>query len=689
MSDANTIIARPYRPTRQLGLGDYLRRYTPVVALVLIGLLVGLGSWFLFSAKRVEFLVLELDGSEIPYAIDLDIDKGFSLPLAGVRLMREGEYRISISAPGYRSFEDHLIIDETSRRFEYRLERLPSLLSVSSQPSGASISVDGTTLGTTPISEVEVPAGTWTLQATLALYKSIEQEVELQGRGLARQLELAFDPDFANIRLTSTPSGAEVLVDRETRGVTPLEIDLESGVRELVFRKAGYANKTLQLEVIANEAQRPPIIELEKASASMRLESDPEGAVVLLNDAYQGVSPISLSLTPERTHRIRLRKTGYEEAARQVTLAAGASKNMRVDLVRSIGEVVIHVWPEDSSLIVDGREQPNANTRLQLSSETHRLEFRRLGYATEVRDITPRAGFTQRVDVRLMTLKDARLARLKPEITTASNQTLVLLKPTTIELGASRREAGRRANEVVRTVPLTREFYLATTEVTNAQFRAFAPGHSSASHAGHSLDGDGQPVVGISWDEAARYCNWLSEQDGLTPVYQVRAAKVEGWDINQSGYRLPTEAEWAWAARYVGKDQALLKMPWGNTPKPPERHGNYADTSATYVVSRVIFGYNDNHIVSAPVASFKANQHGLYDLGGNVAEWVQDYYEQTPSAEQPPDATGPTEGEYHVIRGSSWMHGSVSDLRLSYRDYGAQARIDLGFRIAKYVDESS
>lgn len=657
-----------------------------MVALALIGLLVGLGSWFLFSAKRIEFLLLELDGSEIPHAVDLDIDKGFSLSLAGVRLMREGEYHVSISAPGYRPFEDDLIIDETSRTFEYRLERLPSLLSVSSQPSGASISVDGAEIGTTPISEVEVPAGTWTLKATLALYKSIEQEIELQGRGIALELALPFEPNFANIRLTSAPSGAEVLVDREPRGVTPLEIDLESGERELTFRKAGWANKTLQFEVVANEAQSPPIVQLEKASASVRVQSDPEGAVVLVNDSYQGVSPISLSLTPERTHSIRLRKTGYEEAERQITLSPGTSRSLRVELTRSIGEVVVHVWPEDTTLIVDGREQPDANTRLQLSSEPHRLEFRRLGYAPEVREITPRAGFTQRVDVRLMTLEDARLARLKPEITTSSNQTLVLLKPTTIELGASRREAGRRANEVLRTVPLTREFYLATMEVTNAQFRAFAPGHASASHAGHSLDGDDQPAVGISWDEAARYCNWLSDQDGLTPVYQVRGAKVEDRDVNQSGYRLPTEAEWTWAARYVGKDEALLKMPWGNTLKPPERHGNYADTSATYVVSRVIFGYNDNHIVSAPVASFKPNQHGVYDLGGNVAEWVQDYYEQTPSREQPADATGPAEGEYHVIRGSSWMHGSVSDLRLSYRDYGADGRIDLGFRIAKYVD---
>ena len=686
MSDHSTIIAAPYRPKQQLGLRDYLRRYAPMAGLIIIALLIGLGSWFLFTAKRIEIVVGELDGSAILTSIDVNIDEGFSLSLGNLRLMREGEYRIIIAASGYLQIEDVLIIDDDSRSFEYRLERLPARLAVSSEPSGAVVSVDGTELGTTPFTDVQVPAGTWTLEVTLPLYKPIEQEFTLEGRDLAHELHLEFEPNFARIRLTSSPSGAEVLVDRKQRGITPLEIDLESGARELVFRKAGYANKALTLEVIANEAQRPPSVRLEKASASVQVESDPQAAVVLVNGAYQGVSPIRLSLTPERTHSIRVRKTGYEESTQSVTLAPGASRRVRFDLTRAIGEVLVNVWPEDTTLLVDGREQPEANTRLQLSSEPHRLEFRRLGYAPEVRDITPRAGFTQRVDVRLMTLEDARLASLKPEITTSSNQTLVLLKPTTIELGASRREAGRRANEVLRTVPLVREFYLATTEVTNAQFRAFASGHSSGSHAGHSLDGDRQPAVGIGWDEAARYCNWLSQQDGLTPVYNIRGATVEGWDMSRSGYRLPTEAEWAWAARYVGKEQALLKTPWGNTPRPPERHGNYADTSATYVVSRVIFGYNDNHIVSASVASFASNQHGLYDLGGNVAEWVQDYYEQTPAREQPQDATGPANGEYHVIRGSSWMHGSVSDLRLSYRDYGVEGRADLGFRIAKYVD---
>ena len=683
----HTIIAKPYAPSARRGFIDRLKPFLSATVLTLLAFVILLGAWFMFTAKRIEILVREQDGTALRETIDIDIARGVSVPLGNLRLMREGEYEISIKAPGYFEVREDILVDASTSTLEFRLERTPGLISITSDPSGASVQINGADLGIAPITEVEVPSGSWQMSARLPLYKTIEQTIDVEGRGEHQHLALELEANFARIELKSSPSSARVLVDEAPRGTTPASLRLEAGTRRITIMKDGYASHTFDLEVFAGEAQSVPSVRLDKASATLAVRSEPTGAVVLIDGAYQGVTPISLSLRPEREHRLSLRKTGYEDSERQVSLRAGASQRMDVALTQAVGEVVVTVSPADASLLVDGREQPSSNIRLQLSSEPHRFEFSRLGYEPQIREVTPRAGFSQSLNVRLLTVEDARLARMKPEITTASNQKLVLLSPTMIELGASRREAGRRANEVLRKAPLTREFYLATKEVTNAEFRAFAPGHSSGTHAGHSLDGDTHPVVGVSWNEAARYCNWLSEQDGFEPVYAVHGGRVESSDFSRSGYRLPTEAEWAWAARYNGEGAPLLRMPWGDTPKPPERHGNYADTSATYVVSRVLFGYQDNFIVSAPVGSFAPNTRGIFDLGGNAAEWVHDYYEQSPAAEQPANPTGPSQGEYHVIRGSSWMHGSVSDLRLSYRDYGRDGRPDLGFRIAKYVAE--
>ena len=270
------------------------------------------------------------------------------------------------------------------------------------------------------------------------------------------------------------------------------------------------------------------------------------------------------------------------------------------------------------------------------------------------------------------------MAAIKPEITSPGGQRMLLLNPTPITLGASRREPGRRANEVLREVKLTRPYYLSEKEVTNAEFRAFRDNHDSGSFEDLTLNDDDQPVVNVSWQQAAAYTNWLSQSAGLTPFYVLSGDNISVRP-DANGYRLPTEAEWAWAARYT--PGGLLKFPWGDARKPPDRQGNYADRTATHIVGRIIFGYTDGYAVSARPGTFAPNDKGLYDMGGNVAEWLHDWYE-IPAPEPVTDPMGPETGEYHGIRGSSWMHGSITELRFSYRDYGVDGRPDLGFRIA-------
>jgi formylglycine-generating enzyme required for sulfatase activity len=87
------------------------------------------------------------------------------------------------------------------------------------------------------------------------------------------------------------------------------------------------------------------------------------------------------------------------------------------------------------------------------------------------------------------------------------------------------------------------------------------------------------------------------------------------------------------------------------------------------------------------VGSFPARPAGFHDIGGNVAEWVNDYYAVYPgmAAQLVTDPAGPASGDHHVVRDSSWRQGSIGELRLSYRDYSRAPRPDLGFRIARYA----
>jgi formylglycine-generating enzyme required for sulfatase activity len=87
------------------------------------------------------------------------------------------------------------------------------------------------------------------------------------------------------------------------------------------------------------------------------------------------------------------------------------------------------------------------------------------------------------------------------------------------------------------------------------------------------------------------------------------------------------------------------------------------------------------------VGSYPPNHRGIFDLGGNVAEWVHDVYSiPAPSSEELVDPMGAQRGDNYTVRGASWALSRLSELRLTYRDYGASGRDDLGFRIARYAE---
>jgi formylglycine-generating enzyme required for sulfatase activity len=225
-------------------------------------------------------------------------------------------------------------------------------------------------------------------------------------------------------------------------------------------------------------------------------------------------------------------------------------------------------------------------------------------------------------------------------------------------------------------------------EVTNAEFRRFDSAHDSGTFSGESLNGDDQPVVDVEWEDAARFLNFLSIEDGLQPVYDTTSDPIKPFRPLRNGYRLPTEAEWSWAARAAGRDAPVI-YPWGDALPPPDRSDNFADIAAAEVLPLTLVVYTDGFAVSAPAGSFGANPVGIFDLGGNVAEWVQDFYDiglTSPPEGVTIDPLGPETGRSHVVQGPSWRSGTAVDLRLAYRNYSDEAREDLGFRIARNLE---
>lgn len=646
--------------------------------------------WFLLSAKSV-VVTVEPDHSKV------NISGGGTFELADHYLMRPGDYVLEAQAEGYQDLEQPFTVtDDELQLLALEMEKKPGHLEVTTNPKNVEIVLDGEVVsgelvGTSPMTISPLTPGTHQLEINAPRYFSETASVDIEGLDRTQSLHMDLKPAWGFGQFSTSPAGASVLIKDKLIGQTPITTEILSEGEEVTIKLPGYKPWIKKLSVGAGETVVIPEITLEPADGVLELTSKPSGATVTIDGEYKGTTPITLDVSAYDQHNISLFLNGHITRKEKVSLMPGESKALDIPLTANKGDIRIITSPADTAIWIDGRLMGNlSNSKgktFSLPSRPHRIEIKKPGYANKTRIVTPQPNLNQIVRIKLLTEREARWASTPKQITTADNQTLKLFKPERkFTMGASRRESGRRANEVLRDVQVTRPFYLATKEVTNSQFKQFQRQHSSRHANGNTLDRPTQPVVNVSWNQAALYCNWLSKKENLKPVYTEKLGKVTGTDMNANGYRLPTEAEWAWAARAT--DSGEKKHGWGSSFPPRNKSGNFADVSAAKLIGRVIVSYNDGHIVSAPVGSFPPNEKGLYDLAGNVAEYVNDYYgiEFSLGMKADKDPTGPEKGESHIIRGASWRHSNITELRLSFRDYGNDPRDDVGFRVARYVN---
>jgi formylglycine-generating enzyme required for sulfatase activity len=613
---------------------------------------------------------------------------GISFHIGNNFLLLPGEHRVNAEAQGYYPTDTTFLVSkDRNQEVELALEPLPGRLQVNSELEDIEVFIDDEPAGIVPGVIEEVAKGPHIVEFRKYRYFSDRHEIEIEGLGQTQAVDVSLDPAWGQMEISSAPEGAEVQIDGNPVGTTPLTAEvLQTGTHMRVALR-GYKTWENEVSVKAGTTETFPTIELIVADGTVDVSSSPAGAHVNVGGEFRGTTPVSIDLSPLREHRVELFLEGYRKAVRTVQTEPEGHSALKVDLSPIIGRIQLLLSPEDAEVLVDGRNVGTGSQTLSLTAREHELIVRKTGYETRRQTITPRAEHEQSLEIQLLTVDQAYWATRPPRINSSVGAGLKLFRPAnTFKMGAPRREPGRRANEAERVVRLERPFYIGVHEITNGQFRLFRGEHSSSAVRGQTLDMDNQPAVNVSWQEAARFCNWLSRQEGLPPFYVEEGGFVTGRNDESHGYRLPTEAEWVFAAR-VGADGEVRMFPWGTEVYPPPAViANYADESAASIVTFVLSNYNDSFPVTAPVGSFDANQNEIFDMGGNVSEWISDYYEIRASRETEVDPLGPGAGDRYVIRGASWAKGARSELRLAYRDSGRDRNYETGFRIARYVD---
>lgn len=243
-------------------------------------------------------------------------------------------------------------------------------------------------------------------------------------------------------------------------------------------------------------------------------------------------------------------------------------------------------------------------------------------------------------------------------------QTQVLINGGIFRMGST---SGDEDESPVHPVTLN-DYYIMPREVTFREYDDFALETGRSLPEDNNWGRDDRPVINISWYDAIAYANWLSDQDGLTPAYTIDGSAVS-WNRHADGWRLPTEAEWEFAAK-------------GGTYGKQTLYSGSSDADA-------VAWYKENSGERThQVGSRESNELNLFDMSGNAWEWCWDWYDsdffENTNQENP---EGPDEGIYKVIRGGSWSYSFYS-LRVTNRNWGyPDSRSGYGFRLVKSVTD--
>ena len=626
---------------------------------------------------------IDITPKEIIADSKIKIIKGFGIKFGKRLIFLPGEKTVKVTSPGYYDESITFQLDNSSNVIRVDLKKLPGRVYIQIIPDiKTKIVVGDLVFADYKNNLIKLPAGDHKLIIDHPLYLKYETSISVEGLNKVQELSFELEPGWAQLTFNSQPEDADVFIDSILIGTTPLKKNVVAGKRLITFKKNGFAELNIAHKVEIGRDLIIPKVNLSLLPGKVSITSIPGNASVIIDNNFMGLTPKELSISANEQHKIQIIKQGYKDYENKIEVSSQVTKELNVTLKPIFGNVEITSFPE-SSIYIDGKFLSITPFSGKLSAVDHKLELVKTGYRSYSTTLKPKEALPLNISKKLLTEEEARYIESKKKYSTINKIELILFKEGEIIMGAKRSVRGQRGNEVLRNVKLTKPFYVSSHEISNGQFMAYKDKNSK----GEIISRNNEPVVNISWQDAALFCNWLSNQENLKPFYTEKNGKIIGSNLNSNGYRLPTEAEWSWVARKkTTKNKNIIKFPWGNKEIVVKGSGNFSDETAKAINSSYIPNYNDGYPRLAPIKSFKSNEKGLFDLGGNVSEWVHDYYAidfLNQALEINP--TGPERGLSHVIRGSNWKTASLSQLRYAYRDNLIDYNEKTGFRVARWL----
>lgn len=532
---------------------------------------------------------------------------------------------------------------------------------ITSDPAGAVVTVDGRQRGLTPIDRLEVAAGDHGIRVEHTHFAPSQVRLTLR-RGDHAKRHIALQLGKGTLQLLSNPRGAWVEVDGERlANATPTQLETTSGLHEI---RMGQAERYVISE-------KHTLKDGENLEVNFNLNIDPHGTLTIVT-VPRGTNitflDADLSYTPKlrvRTgeYAIRVEKAGYIAQEFRYKVRYGDNLH-QLQLQRGYGPLRVRAKPADAELTViydlSGKTQRKSYSA-NMSVPVGRVEVRAraLGHRTEHKKLNM-ALQGAKVSFDLKTIHVESGSEIIDSLRIGGQAPVMVVVPAgKFRMGD---DGGSYSEQPARTVVLTQPFAVSKTEVRIGDYMRFAQATRRGVNPKLVTTDADVAMAYVSVADANAYADWLSTQTGKK-------------------YRLPSEAEWEYAARAGSTTDYFF----GDDPLQLCQYGNVADL-ATQKNYRdwTVLGCDDGQVRVGRVGKYAANPFGLLDIYGNVSEWVSDC--GLPNyANAPSDGRAADEGlgcESHGYRGASW-DSLAAEARSAYRNSGINAIDDRGIRLIR------
>lgn len=586
-----------------------------------------------------------------------------------------GSQKLVVEAPGHKTETRTVEVSSSREQIHLRLDENWAIFEVNGQPGiEVTASNDERTfdLGTIDGSarllvEKTIPAGTYQMTFQAPGFEALQEELELPPMEVYSH-DVTLAPRKASLKVVTEPEGAVVKVGGREVGKTPLQIEafpVGEPVR-IAIEHPEYRSQEISHQMRPGESGVLNLGRLDRKSGivlpTILLAGNPASAADLakatlsVNGREHPADSRILKDLPAGETRLAVSHPDYRTWEGSVTLADGGTEQVFADLVPQPAWLELNVEPmADYSLFINGFPRPIRQNPMPVEPlVTLNLEIRSRNYQVERQKLELEPNQRTAWNVRLERLPPPKLKQ--PWAIPYLGIEMVWVHAGTFMFGSPLAESERLPVEGPQTpLRLTRGYWLGRYEVTQLEYYAITGKKPSR------FFGERHPVESLSWEEAAAFCEALTEterQAGRLPPGYV--------------YRLPTEAEWEYACR------AGTEGPFWFGSRADSTHGNLKGSypANTTKTETEVYG-------TLPVGSYAGNPWGLYDMHGNVREWCLDGFASRLPGKASTDWSNPPTGADHAYRGGGW-EDAFGRGRAASRDRltADSTSPSLGFRVA-------